>query len=153
MPDRLPAARPLVRARAGGPRRRPPPARRDGAPDHDHDGWWLAVLWVADDDGVLSFQDLAPTGGPPPEPPLLLLGPTVAGNLSGMILEENNRLSVRLGPIVPPDDPARPWRVPAAIRAAFRWEPARGRRCARTNWPGPVADAFARADRGPRIAP
>jgi hypothetical protein len=27
--------------------------------------------------------------------------------------------------VAPPDDPARPWRAPLAIRAAFRFEPAR----------------------------
>jgi hypothetical protein len=27
--------------------------------------------------------------------------------------------------VVPADDPARPWRVPAAVRVAFRWEPMR----------------------------
>ena len=32
---------------------------------------------------------------------------------------------MRLGLVAPPDDPARPWRVPPAIRAAFRFEPAR----------------------------
>ena len=32
---------------------------------------------------------------------------------------------MRLGLVAPPDDPTRPWRVPLAIRAAFRFEPAR----------------------------
>ena len=27
--------------------------------------------------------------------------------------------------IAPPDDPNRPWRVAAAVRTAFRWEPMR----------------------------
>jgi hypothetical protein len=30
-----------------------------------------------------------------------------------------------LATVIPADDPNRPWRVPAAIRAAFKWEPAR----------------------------
>jgi hypothetical protein len=42
-----------------------------------------------------------------------------------MILEESGRLSIRLATVVPADDPARPWRVPAAIRAGFKWEPMR----------------------------
>jgi hypothetical protein len=87
--------------------------------------WWLTVLWVADDEGVVSFRDLAPAGGPPPDPPLARLGPAFAGSLSGMILEEEGRLSIRIATVVPADDPARPWRVPAAIRAAFKWEPMR----------------------------
>jgi hypothetical protein len=83
------------------------------------------MLWVADDDGVVSFRDLAPVAGPPPDPPLARLGPAVAGALSGFILEDAGRLQLRLGAIAPPDDPTRPWRAPAAIRAAFRFEPAR----------------------------
>jgi hypothetical protein len=89
------------------------------------DDWWLAILWVADDDGVVSFRDLAPAAGPPPDPPLARLGPSLAGSLSGLILEEAGRLSIRIASLAPADDPARPWRVAAAIRAAFKWEPAR----------------------------
>lgn len=88
------------------------------------DDWWLAVLWVTDDDGVVSFREVGPASGPPPEPPLLRLGPAFAGSLSGMIREEDGRLAIRLVPLVPPEDDARPWRCPLAIRAAFRWEPA-----------------------------
>jgi len=88
------------------------------------DDWWLAVLWVTDDDGIVSFRDVAPTGGPPPEPPLFRLGPSLAGSLSGLILEDQGRLSIRLTPFVSPEDQARPWRCPLVIRAGFRWEPA-----------------------------
>ena len=89
------------------------------------DGWWLAILWVADDEGVVPLRDLAPVAGPPADPPLARLGPTMAGALSGLILEDAGRLSIRLATVVPADDQSRPWRVPAAIRAAFKWEPAR----------------------------
>ena len=88
------------------------------------DDWWLAVLWVTDDEGVISFRDVAPSGGPPPEPPLFRLGPSFAGSLSGLILEDNGRLAIRLTPLVPPEDDARPWRCPLALRTAFRFEPA-----------------------------
>ena len=77
------------------------------------DDWWLAVLWVTDADGVVSFRDVAPAAGPPPEPPLARLGPSFAGGLSGMIREEEGRLAIRLTPLVPPEDDARPWRCPA----------------------------------------
>ena len=33
------------------------------------DDWWLAVLWVTDADGVVSFRDVAPAAGPPPSRP------------------------------------------------------------------------------------
>lgn len=82
-------------------------------------------MWVVDDDGVVSFRDVAPDAGPPPDPPLTRLGPAVSGALSGLILEDAGRLQMRIGLVEPPDDPARPWRAPLAIRAAFRFEPAR----------------------------
>jgi hypothetical protein len=55
------------------------------------DDWWLAVLWVADDNGVVSFRDVAPVSGPPAEPPLVRLGPAFAGALSGLIREVDRR--------------------------------------------------------------
>ena len=51
-------------------------------PQEGPDDWWLAVLWVADDEGVVSFREVGPDAGPPPEPPLHRLGPALAGNLS-----------------------------------------------------------------------
>ena len=96
-----------------------------GRPSEAPDAWWLAVLWVADEEGVVSFRDVAPDSGPPADPPLARLGPAVAGALSGLILEDAGRLQLRLGAAVPPDDPARPWRAPLVVRAAFRFEPAR----------------------------
>jgi hypothetical protein len=89
------------------------------------DGWWLGILWVADASGVISFREAAPTAGPPPDPPLARLGPTLSGNLSGLILEEDGRLLVRLAQVAQADDPRKPWLSPLAIRAAFRWEPMR----------------------------
>jgi hypothetical protein len=94
-------------------------------PTTTDENWWLAVVWVSGDEGVAAFRDLGPAGGPPPEPPLARLGPAVAGALSGLILEANGRLSIRLGLIAPPEDPTRPWRAPAAIRAGFVFEPMR----------------------------
>lgn len=89
------------------------------------DDWWLTVMWVADSDGVASFTAVAPSSGPPPDPPLARLGPAIAGALAGLIREENGRLAIRLTPVMPPDDPARPWRTPVAVRAAFKFEPVR----------------------------
>ena len=89
------------------------------------DDWWLGVLWVRDEEGIVSFADVAPAAGPPPDPPLARLGPSISGSLSGLILEEAGRLSIRLGLVAPPEAPDRPWRAPLAIRTGFRWEPAR----------------------------
>lgn len=117
-------------------------------PSDGPDGWWMAVLWVTDDEGVVSFRDVAPASGPPPDPPLSRLGPGVAGALSGLILEDAGRLQLRLGGIAPPDDPARPWRAPLAVRAAFRFEPARAATMRETELAETVLAAFRRAVEG-----
>jgi hypothetical protein len=136
MPDRLPPPGPSYlreqEVRIGDRVLRAGMSRPMDGPDD----WWLAVLWVADDEGVVSFLDVGPSGGPPPEPPLLRMGPSWAGSLSGLIREENGRLAIRLAPIVPPEDDSRPWRSPLAVRAAFRWEPA----LATTMRPNELAD-------------
>jgi hypothetical protein len=119
-------------------------------PSDAPDGWWLAVLWVADDDGVVSFRDVAPDAGPPPDPPLGRLGPAISGALSGLILEDDGRLQMRLGLIAPPDDPDRPWRVPLAIRVAFRFEPARAATMRPNELAEMVLDGFIRAVEGQR---
>jgi len=117
-------------------------------PSDGPDGWWMTVLWVADDEGVVSFRDVAPAAGPPPDPPLARLGPAVAGALSGLILEDAGRLQLRLGAIAPPDDPTRPWRAPLAVRAAFRFEPARVATMRDTELADTVLAGFRRAVEG-----
>ena len=125
LPDRLPPPGPSFlrehEIRVGERTYRAGMARPSDAPD----GWWLTLMWVADDEGVVSFRDVAPLAGPPPDPPLGRLGPALAGALSGLILEDAGRLQLRVAGLVPPADETRPWRAPLAIRAAFRFEPAR----------------------------
>src|SRR3954470_17631363 len=125
MPDRLPPPGPsFLRER---------PVRLAGRtlsagmsrPSDAPDGWWLAVILVADLEGVVSFRDVGPAAGPPPEPPLARLGPGVSGALSGFVLEDAGRLQMRLGLMAPLGDRTRRWRAPLAIGAAFRFEPAR----------------------------
>ena len=94
-------------------------------PSEAPDDWWLTVFWVTDDEGVVSFREVAPAAGPPSDPPLVRLGPSLAGALGGLVREEDGRIAIRLTPVVPPDDPARPWLCPLAVRAAFKWEPVR----------------------------
>jgi hypothetical protein len=121
-------------------------ARPSDAPD----GWWLAILWVADEAGVVSFRDVAPESGPPPEPPLGRLGPAISGALSGLILEDAGRLQMRLALVQQPDDPDRPWRAPLAIRAAFRFEPARAATMRPNELAETVLTAFRRSIEGLR---
>jgi hypothetical protein len=125
MPDRLPAPGPsFLREQELRVREH---AFRVGMsrPTSTDDGWWLAVLWVSDDRGLATFRDLGPAAGPAPEPPLLRLGPALAGELSGWILEEDGRLAIRLNVVAPPDDPTRPWLASAALRVAIKFEPLR----------------------------
>jgi hypothetical protein len=119
-----------------------------GRPSDAPDGWWLSLLWVTDDDGVVSFRDVAPDAGPPPDPPLARLGPALAGALSGFILEDAGRLQLRVGGLVPPDDPSRPWIAPLAVRAAFRFEPARVATLTPNDLADTVLAAFRRAVEG-----
>lgn len=118
---------------------------RPSAPAED---WWTAILWVADGAGLATFVELAPEAGPPPDPPLARLGPALAGGLSGLILEDAGRLQIRLGLAVAADDPERPWRCPAVVRAAFRWEPARAASMRPNELASEVLTAFRRAIEG-----
>ena len=143
MPDRFPPPGPSHVP--GQPVSAASPFRAGISRPATEDDWWLAVLWVEDDDGVPPFRDLAPGAGPPPELPLLRLGPSLAGALSGFILEEGGRLQIRLAPVAPPEDPARPWSMPAAIRAAIRFEPLRVATMAPDELTALVLAGFARA--------
>lgn len=106
------------------------------------------MLWIQDDASLATFAELAPAAGPPPDPPLVRLGPALAGGLSGLILEDAGRLQIRLGLVVPPEDPERPWRCPAIVRAAFRWEPARAASLQPNALASEVLTAFRRAVEG-----
>ena len=117
-------------------------------PSMPADDWWTALLWVAEGDALVSFVELAPAAGPPPDPPLARLGPALAGGLSGMILEDAGRLQIRLGLVAPPDAADRPWRCPAIVRAAFRWEPARAAALRPNALAAEVLTAFRRAIEG-----
>jgi hypothetical protein len=145
MPDRLPPPGPSYLreqdVRIGDRSMHAGMSRPSSGPDE----WWLTVMWVADDEGIASFLAAAPVSGPPPEPPLARLGRTLAGGLSGLIREENGRLAIRLAPVVPPEDPARPWRCPIAIRAAFKWEAVRQAALPPTELASLVLTNFARS--------
>jgi hypothetical protein len=69
----------------------------------------------------------------------------LSGALSGLILEDAGRLQLRVAGLVPPDDPTRPWRAPLAVRAAFRFEPARAATMRPNELAETVLAAFRRA--------
>jgi hypothetical protein len=96
-----------------------------GRPTEGEGGWFLALCWVTDEHGLVMFRDVAPAAGPPPEPPAIRLGPSLAGSLSGLILEEGGRLQFRVATASPPADPRRPWDSPLAVLIGIRPEPMR----------------------------
>ena len=107
------------------------------------EGWWLTVLWVADDEGIVPCRAMAPAAGPPPEPPHARLGPALSGGLSGFVLEDGGRQQLRLRLPLPPDEEGRPWSAPLVVQLAVRWEPAR----AATLTSGKLADVILAAFR------
>jgi hypothetical protein len=94
------------------------------APSILDDGWWLTHLWAKDAAGVVSARDAAPAAGPPSGPPLLSMGPVLAGALAGLIDQEDGRQLIRLR-MPPPTDEAHPWDRPLLLMTAIRWDPVR----------------------------
>ncbi len=116
-----------------------------GEPTTLAEDWWVALLWVADEAGLVTFRQVAPDAGPPADPPLVRLGPLVAGALSGMILEEDGRQMLRLRLAVPSPDERLPWEAPLVVLAAFRWEPMRAATMDPAAIGGAVLAAFRRS--------
>jgi hypothetical protein len=88
------------------------------------DGWWLSHVWLADDEGVVEATEIAPVAGPPPGTPLQVIGPRLAGALSGLIAEEDGRQLIRLR-MAPAADEGRPWQRPMLCMIAIKWDPVR----------------------------
>ena len=88
------------------------------------DGWWLAHLWLADEQGIVEASAVAPSGGPPPGTPLQAIGPRLAGALAGLIAQEEERQLIRLR-MPPATDESRPWQRPLLCMLAVKWDPVR----------------------------
>ena len=114
------------------------------APSIMDDGWWLTHLWAADADGVVEATDAAPISGPPPGPPLLTMGPALAGALAGLLDQEDGRQLIRLR-MPPADDDARPWARPLLLMTAVRWDPIRRATMRPNELARELLRAFARA--------
>jgi hypothetical protein len=116
-----------------------------GVPTAMPDGWWIALLWVADADGIVSCRDVGPAAGPPPEAPVERIGALLAGGLSGFVEEGGGRQAVKVRLPVPGEDPARPWDRPLVLQVAVRWDPVRAVGARPTELAGAALTAFARA--------
>ncbi|MFM8403269.1 MAG: hypothetical protein ACKN98_01835 [Candidatus Limnocylindrus sp.] len=62
------------------------------------DGWWIALFWVQDGEGVVSCREVAPFAGPPPITPLERYGVLMTNALGDLLAVEDGRscLKVRL---------------------------------------------------------
>ncbi|MFM7824490.1 MAG: hypothetical protein ACKO8K_00190, partial [Candidatus Limnocylindrus sp.] len=62
------------------------------------DGWWIALFWVQDGEGVVSCREVAPLAGPPPITPLERYGVLMTNGLGDLLAVEDGRscLKVRL---------------------------------------------------------
>jgi len=116
-----------------------------GVPTAMPDGWWIALLWVADADGLVSCRDVAPAAGPPPEAPVERIGALLAGGLSGFVEEGGGRQAVKVRLPIPGDDEARPWDRPLVLQLAVRWEPVRAAGARPTELAQVALGAFASA--------
>lgn len=114
------------------------------APSIMDDGWWLTHLWAADEDGVVPASAAAPLAGPPPGPPLLTIGPSLAGALAGLLDQEDGRQLIRLR-MPPAEDANRPWARPLLLMTAVRWDPIRSATMRPNELARELLRAFARA--------
>jgi hypothetical protein len=105
------------------------------------DGWWLTTLWVEDDHGVVDARVLAPLAGPPPVPPLQVIGPTLSSALMGLLDQEDGRQLIRLR-MPPAEDETVPWRRPLLVLAAVRWDPVRASTMTTNQLAGELMRAF-----------
>ena len=104
-------------------------------------------LWAQDALGVVSAREAAPSAGPPGGPPLLSLGPLLAGALAGLIDQEDGRQLIRLR-MPPAEDEARPWDRPLLLVTAIRWDPVRSATMRPNELARELLRAFGRAVEG-----
>lgn len=116
-----------------------------GVPTALPDGWWIALLWVADADGLVSCRDVAPAAGPPPESPVERIGALLAGGLSGFVEEGGGRQAVKVRLPISGNDEGRPWDRPLVLQLAVRWDPVRAAGARPSELAETALAAFARA--------
>jgi hypothetical protein len=113
-------------------------------PNKMEDGWWLTTLWAEDDDGIIEARTVAPAAGPPPVPPLQVIGPTLSNALMGLLDQEDGRQLIRMR-MAPAEDEAEPWRRPLMILTAVRWDPVRASTMRDNDFVKELMRAFRRA--------
>ena len=111
-------------------------------PSLSPDGWWTALAWARDAEGIVSCLEVAARSGPPPEPPLMRMGPAFAGALSGLVAEVDGRQALRLRL---PEAEDHPWRRPLILQVALRWDAVRTATMTPNQLAAEALGAFARA--------
>ena len=108
------------------------------------DGWWIFTLWAEDDEGVIEARTIAPTAGPPPAPPLQIIGPTLSNALMGLLDQEDGRQLIRMR-MAEAEDEAELWRRPLMMLMAVRWDPIRASTTSTNEFVRELMRAFRRA--------
>ncbi len=109
------------------------------------DGWWIALFWVQDSEGVVSCREVAPLAGPPPISPLERYGVLMTNGLGDLLAVEEGRSCLKLRLVGEAADPSEPWRRPLALQVAAKWDLLRIATMSGSKVAEAALDAFARA--------
>lgn len=109
------------------------------------DGWWVALFWAQDADGVISCREAAPLAGPPPTPPLERYGALMTNALGDLLAVEEGRSCLKLRLLGDAVDLAEPWRRPLALQVAAKWDAVRVATMTGSKIAEAALEAFARA--------
>ncbi|MFZ9608694.1 MAG: hypothetical protein ACO3BF_03575 [Candidatus Limnocylindrus sp.] len=109
------------------------------------DGWWIALLWVQDSEGVVSCREVAPLAGPPPISPLERYGVLMTNGLGDLLAVEEGRSCLKLRLVGEPTNSSEPWRRPLALQVAAKWDSLRIATMGGSKVAEAALDAFARA--------
>ena len=109
------------------------------------DGWWIALFWVQDGDGVVSCREVAPLAGPPPISPLERYGALMTNGLGDLLAVEEGRSCLKLRLVGEAAQSSEPWRRPLALQVAAKWDPMRVATMSGSKVAEAALDAFARA--------
>jgi hypothetical protein len=109
------------------------------------DGWWIALFWVQDSEGVVSCREVAPIAGPPPISPLERYGVLMTNGLGDLLAVEEGRSCLKLRLVGGPTNPSEPWRRPLALQVAAKWDSLRIATMSGSKVAEAALDAFARA--------
>ncbi|MFZ9698710.1 MAG: hypothetical protein ACO3BX_02600 [Candidatus Limnocylindrus sp.] len=109
------------------------------------DGWWIALFWVQDSEGVVSCREVAPLAGPPPISPLERYGVLMTNGLGDLLAVEEGRSCLKLRLVGEPTNSSEPWRRPLALQVAAKWDSLRIATMGGSKVAEAALDAFARA--------